>query len=151
MADVKENEMEKVATIADGSFIRLIDVNGKSCQIDKNSFIEAVRAALPGATVEQAGLMSTHFVENFFGFAGLPPSDINVVGNHDGFPGGYGWYNNAYSHSDEFAPGGTAGVFFRFNSHFEGARVCFFLVVIGTVPGQMWFRLDGQECKQIER
>lgn len=58
MADRKENEMTKVTSIPDDSFIRMLDVDGNSVQINKASFMEAVRSALPEATAEKKGMMS---------------------------------------------------------------------------------------------
>jgi len=60
MGDIKESDMTKVISIPDNSYIRMLDASGNSVQIDKASFIEAIRNALPVATTALNGLLSAN-------------------------------------------------------------------------------------------
>jgi hypothetical protein len=127
MADFKEIDFNSANNC---SWIRAIDENGNSIKISKDDFMKLFTE------------ISLAFKISAFPYAGS-----NIVGNHDGYDSGYGWYNNNASGSDEFAPGGSAGVFIRFKANVT--PITFFMVTFGAYIGQLWWRPDGGTCSKI--
>lgn len=112
-------------------WIRALDAQGNSIKISVADLMKYV----PGI-----GLA--------FSISGLPPAGINIVGDHDGWGSGYGWYNNTGTGDSDFAPGGSAGIFIRFNSSINPITL-FLITAGGAKSGQLWWRPDGGICSKV--
>ncbi|MDR3141956.1 MAG: hypothetical protein LBU37_09565 [Tannerellaceae bacterium] len=129
MADKKETDLIAGENC---QWIRAIDSQGNSIKISVADLMKYV----PGI-----GLA--------FELMALPNDGVNIIGNHDGYNSGYGWYNNAHTGDDSYAPGGSAGVFIRFKANVS--PVTFFIVLDGDHDrvGQLWWRPDGGICSRV--
>jgi hypothetical protein len=77
MADKRENEMNKVTSIVNGTYIRMLDASGNSVQIGKSDFVEAIKTAIGLATVSQNGLLDKKYAPSS-SFVLVPNQEIDT-------------------------------------------------------------------------
>lgn len=78
----------------------------------------------------------------------LPNSATNTIGNYDDLDSGYGYYNNSYDSSGQYAPAYTAGIFMRFRVNIDAASTTFFFPV-SSGEHKLWYRKKGGVCVEF--
>jgi hypothetical protein len=129
MTDIKEKDLNSATTC---QYVRALDSNGNSIKIPVADLMRLVPE-----------------INLAFSITDLPYSSTNVVGNHDGLPSGYGWYNNCGTGSNDYAPGSSAGIFIRFKANIT--PITFFMITFGGEKvGELWWRPDEGICSKIK-
>ena len=75
----------------------------------------------------------------------LPRYATNEIGNYDDLDSGYGYYDNTYDTSGQYAPAQTSGIFIRFKVDYDDSSITLFLpIMVGE--RKLWYRKKGGVC-----
>ena len=116
--DIKENEMTTVSSV---DYVR--GLKGKdSVLIKKSDLLSSVLKRMS-----------------------LPRYATNEIGNYDDLDSGYGYYDNTYDTSGQYAPAQTSGIFIRFKVDYDDSSITLFLpIMVGE--RKLWYRKKGGVC-----
>ena len=80
----------------------------------------------------------------------LPRYATNEIGNYDDLDSGYGYYDNTYDTSGQYAPAQTSGIFIRFKVDYDDSSITLFLpIMVGE--RKLWYRKKGGVCTVFGR
>lgn len=78
----------------------------------------------------------------------LPRSATNTIGDYDELDSGYGYYDNTYDTSGQYAPAQTSGIFIRFKVAYDASSTTLFLPIMVGEP-KLWYRKKGGICAKL--